>query len=100
MATAMKKCKVCGCDYEYCHTVRRVAGVFRWQDVACSPEHGSVYLARIEASRAGQVAANDADVVDESLDCAIDIIDDDDEYDELFEEDFDDDEAEETAIEK
>ena len=53
MATAMKKCKVCGCEYEYCHTARRVAGVFRWQDVACSPEHGSIYLARIEASRAG-----------------------------------------------
>ena len=98
MATAMKKCKVCGCEYEYCHTVRRVAGVFRWQDVACSPEHGSIYLARIEASRAGQIAANDADVVTEKSDYISGLIEDED--DALFEEDFDDDEAEETAIEK
>ena len=98
MATAMKKCKVCGCEYEYCHTVRRVAGVFRWQDVACSPEHGSIYLARIEASRAGQIAANDAAVVAEKPGYIFGLIEDED--DALFEEDFDDNEAEETAIEK
>ena len=98
MATAMKNCKVCGCEYEYCHTVRRVAGVFRWQDVACSPEHGSIYLARIEASRVGQIAANDADVVAEKSDYIFGLVDDED--DALFEEDFDDNEAEETAIEK
>jgi hypothetical protein len=98
MATAMKKCKVCGCEYEYCHTVRRVAGVFRWQDVACSPEHGSIYLARIEASRAGRIAANDAEVVAEKPDYIFGLIEDED--DALFEEDFDDNEAEETAIEK
>lgn len=51
MATAIKKCKVCGGDYEYCHTLKRTAGVFRWQDVACCPEHGSIYLARIRESR-------------------------------------------------
>lgn len=51
MATATKKCKVCGGDYEYCHTVRRVAGVFRWQDVACCPEHGVIYLEKIRKSR-------------------------------------------------
>lgn len=98
MATAMKKCKVCGCEYEYCHTVRRVAGVFRWQDVACSPEHGSIYLARIEASRTGQIAANDAEVVVEKPDYIFGLIEDED--DALFEDDFDDNEAEETAIEK
>ena len=98
MATAMKKCKVCGCEYEYCHTVRRVAGVFRWQDVACSPEHGSIYLARIEASRAGQIAANDADVIIEEPDYIFGLIEDEDDV--LFEEDFEDNEAEETAIEK
>ena len=97
MATAMKKCKVCGREYEYCHTARRIAGVFRWQDVACSPEHGSIYLARVEASRAGYVAANDADVVKEKRDYVSGLIEDED--DPLFEEDFDD-EAEETAMEK
>lgn len=92
MATAMKKCKVCGGLYEYCHTNRRIAGVFRWQDVACSPEHGSIYLARIEASRANTDAK-----VEKSPELVIDLIEDDE--DELFEEDFDDG-AEETAIEK
>lgn len=51
MATAIKKCRVCGKPYETCHTTKRVAGVFRWQEVACSPECGSIYLAKIEASR-------------------------------------------------
>ena len=97
MAAAMKKCKVCGCEYEYCHTVRRIAGGFRWQDVACSPEHGSIYFARIKASREGLVAANDADVVAEKPDYIFGLIDDED--DALFEEDFDD-EEEETAMEE
>lgn len=88
MATAMKKCKVCGCEYEYCHTVRRVAGVFRWQDVACSPEHGSVYLAKVEASRSGgRVAKNEDEVVDEKIVCDVDI-----EEDEDFDDDDDDEE--------
>jgi hypothetical protein len=50
--TATKICKVCGKEYEYCHTVRHVDGVFRYQDVACCPEHGSIYLQRVIASRA------------------------------------------------
>lgn len=98
MATAMKKCKVCGCEYEYCHTVRRIAGVFRWQDVACSPEHGSIYLAKIEASRATPVADDDTKIVDE-VENDVALVDEDDEVDELFEEDFED-SLEEIAIEK
>lgn len=95
MATATKICKVCGGQYEYCHTNRAVAGVFRWQDVACCPEHGSIYLARILESRGGKpvednfAAKNDGVVTDFS-----DLIE--YEEDELFEEDFEgeDDEAE------
>ena len=98
MATAMKKCKVCGCEYEYCHTERRIAGVFRWQDVACSPEHGSIYLAKIEASRANLVEGDDTKIVDE-VENDIAPVDEDDEVDELFEEDFED-SLEEIAIEK
>ena len=98
MATAMKKCKVCGCEYEYCHTERRIAGVFRWQDVACSPEHGSIYLAKIEASRANLVEGDDTTIVDE-VENDIAPVDEDDEVDELFEEDFED-SLEEIAIEK
>ena len=52
MATATLKCRVCGKEYEACRNAKRVDGVFRWQDVACSPEHGAVYLDLIRKSRA------------------------------------------------
>lgn len=98
MATATRKCKVCGCEYEYCHTARRVAGVFRWQDVACSPEHGSIYLAKIMESRSKDNIATAA-VEAKSDDTPRTVYDlDDYDDDELFEEEFDDD-AEEPAIE-
>ncbi len=58
MATAMKKCRVCGKEYEACHTLKHTAGVFRWQEVACSQECGSIYLAAIRESRkTNQVSA-------------------------------------------
>lgn len=47
MPTTTRICKVCGKEYEYCHTLRRVEGIFRYQDVACCPEHGSIYLAEV-----------------------------------------------------
>lgn len=65
MATATKICKVCGKEYPYCRTERRVAGVFRWQDVACSVEHGSIYLERILASRNGEPESRQAEEVAE-----------------------------------
>lgn len=52
MATATLKCRVCGKEYEACRNAKRVDGVFRWQDVACSPEHGADYLDLIRKSRA------------------------------------------------
>lgn len=103
MATATRKCRVCGREYEYCHTAYRVAGVFRWQDVSCCPEHGSIYLAKIMESRSKNNTANAA--VEAKSDDTSKIIDDLDECedDELFEEDFDyeeefDDDAEEPVI--
>lgn len=88
MATAMMKCRVCGKEYEACHTLKRIAGVFRWQEVACSPECGSIYLAKIEASRAvtpteKKEAVNNAEVVEDVTSDAYGIID----YDE-FEDDY------------
>lgn len=47
---ATKICKICGNEYEYCHTFRRDS-IFRWQDVACCVEHGNQYFAEIAASR-------------------------------------------------
>lgn len=51
MASTVKKCRVCGKEYEACRSANRTAGVFRWQEVACSPECGAIYLQRVEESR-------------------------------------------------
>lgn len=51
MPTAVMKCRVCGKEYEACRSANRTAGVFRWQEVACSPECGAVYLEMIQKSR-------------------------------------------------
>lgn len=51
MPTGIRKCKICGKEYPYCKTNVR-AGTFRYQDVACCPEHGRIYLAKVEAARA------------------------------------------------
>lgn len=88
MATATKKCRVCGKTYEACHTARHIAGVFRWQEVACSPECGSIYLARVEESRRtaeqSPVQSEDVKTVEdiETTD-VIDEEDDEELYDEL-----------------
>lgn len=50
MAKGFRFCKVCGARYEYCHTCRK-PGIFRWQDVACCPEHAERYFAQIAESR-------------------------------------------------
>ena len=52
MAIGIKVCKVCGKEYEACHTLRpNMNSEFRWQDVACCPEHGAEYLRQILISR-------------------------------------------------
>jgi hypothetical protein len=51
MASAMKKCRICGKAYEACRSANRTAVVFRWQEVACSPECGAMYLQKINESR-------------------------------------------------
>lgn len=96
MATVMKKCKVCGQEYEYCHTLRKDSTVFRYQDVACCPEHGNIYLSRILVSR-GEKIDNGIIVAVEPVEAAhINAVSEscfvDNEYDELFEHDFEDEE--------
>lgn len=51
MPSAIFKCRVCGKEYEACRSLNRAIGVFRWQEVACSPECGSIYLKQINESR-------------------------------------------------
>lgn len=52
MASAIKVCRICGKEYEACRSANRAAGVFRWQEVACSPECGTAYLKKVNESRA------------------------------------------------
>lgn len=98
MAAATKICKVCGKEYEYCRTNRTVAGVFRYQDVACSAEHGSIYLARVIESR--KEKPFEEDVVSEDTVVVTDFSDlVDDEEDESFEDDFEDEDDEDNEAE-
>lgn len=52
MAKATGICRVCGKEYEYCHTFAKASdNVYRWQEIACSPECGNIYFARVLRSR-------------------------------------------------
>lgn len=51
MPITTKVCRVCGKEYEACRSAKTVAGVFRWQEVACSPECGAEYLAKVREAR-------------------------------------------------
>ena len=65
MAKVMKICKACGKEYEACHTPN--PGVFRWRDVACSPECAEKYIHDVMVARGEiveeptEVAKNDGD---------------------------------------
>ena len=50
MEKGIRKCRVCGREYEYCKTHRQDT-IFRWQDVACCPEHGAIYFQQVAESR-------------------------------------------------
>lgn len=50
MEKGTRICKVCGKEYPYCKTERK-DNAFRYQDVACCPEHGAEYLDAIMKSR-------------------------------------------------
>ena len=93
MPSGTRKCKICGCEYPYCKTITH--NRFRYQDVACSPEHAAEYFRRIELSRmtdtpavdysAGLIEDEEGELFEEDFE---------DEEDELFDEDFEDEEEE------
>lgn len=100
MASATRKCKVCGKDYEYCHTVRRTSDIFRWQDVACCPEHGSTYFAAVLAAR-NEAPADEfknestPEIVENIIENTIELDEDeDDEFDDEYDEDDEDEDDE------
>lgn len=51
MPKGIKKCKICGKEYEYCRSAVPNNSMFRWQDVACCREHGEAYLAKVMEAR-------------------------------------------------
>lgn len=51
MATGKFICRVCGKEYGACLSAKTAPGKYHWQEVACSPECGSIYLQRVIASR-------------------------------------------------
>lgn len=59
---------MCGKKYEACHTLRpNIQSEFRWQDVACCPEHGAEYLKQILISRGElqEERVNETSAIDE-----------------------------------
>lgn len=58
MPKQKKVCRVCGNTYSACNSARIGDGVFRWQEVACSPECGAKYLKMIQKSRAKKTVKN------------------------------------------
>lgn len=48
----IRKCRVCGKEYEACNAADMPVNAFRWQRVSCSPECGEMYLDLIKESRA------------------------------------------------
>jgi len=60
MPQGVRICKICGKEYPYCKT-KRPAGISRWQDVACSPEHATIYFTKIAESRSGNAAVEDTE---------------------------------------
>lgn len=77
---SIQRCRVCGKEYEACHTLRPASDTFRWQAVACSPECGEKFLAAILASRATETAESivenaaeaDTEVATQEVDVAAD----------------------------
>ena len=50
MAAGTRICKICGKEYPYCKTFN-ATNAYRWQDVACCPEHAAIYFTKIAESR-------------------------------------------------
>jgi len=66
MVKSIKKCRICGKEYEGCKTaINNYDGVFRWQEVACCPEHGAEYLARVLAARGETAPKKEPEKVEE-----------------------------------
>lgn len=80
-------CRICGKQYAACRNTRINDGVFRWQAVACSPEHGAMYLERIIASRTPTETIKSDELCATPVDEDDEILDEEEDYEALFDED-------------
>lgn len=61
----VRTCRVCGKEYPYCKTnVSKT--VFRWQNIACCPEHASIYFENARRLREEREKEKDAQMVQSS----------------------------------
>ena len=94
MADNTRICKVCGDEYPYCKTEFN-GNIFRWQDVACCPEHAAMYFAEVEKARSGNAAPSNDEAANPEIDIDdIDDIDDDDDIDDEEDDEEDEDDEE------
>ena len=92
MSKAIKQCRVCGKDYEYCYSCRKGDITFRWQEVACSPECGNTYFDRIIKSRQNPLGSVKTNNSASKMLSGTDIDDEDDIIEEFELNEYDDDE--------
>ena len=65
MEKTIRVCHVCGKEYPYCWSEHRDK-LFCWQDVACCPEHASIYFAEVERIRSGEKPQQDSEKKEEA----------------------------------
>ena len=100
MGKVKKNCVICGKEYKTCFPYG-ATDPFRWQDVACCPEHGSMYFESVFGSYYTDALKKDDEIPtdnndeadekqnDELLDDAYELDDEIDDEEDLDEEDYD-----------
>ena len=94
MARGINVCRICGKEYPYCNTPNP-GGVFRYQDVACCPEHGAQYLEAILRSRGELPEQTKSESIPEPEIEETEGLEDEDEFEDEDEDEFEDDEFDE-----
>lgn len=94
MAQRMRACKICGKEYPYCKTPNP-SNMFRYQDVACCPEHGAQYLEEILRSRGELPEETKPESIPEPEIEETEELEDEDEFEDEDEDEFEDDEFDE-----
>lgn len=94
MAQGTRVCKICGKEYPFCKT-SKPKNVFRYQDVACCPEHGAQYLEAILRSRGKLPEETKPEPIPEPEIEETEGLEDENEFEDEDEDEFEDDEFDE-----